>query len=48
LAFTGFGVTLVGLTFGPLAIVGIAVALIAIGATTLRLGWRRNKALNSR
>jgi hypothetical protein len=48
LASTGFAVTLAGFTMGPLAMVGAAIALIAIGAIALRLGWRRNKALNSR
>ena len=48
LASTGFAVTFAGFTWGPLAIVGAAFALIAIGAVALRLGWRRNKELNSR
>jgi hypothetical protein len=48
LASTGFAVTLAGFTFGPVAMVGAAIALIAIGATALRLGWRRKRDLNSR
>jgi hypothetical protein len=37
-----------GFTFEPLAMVGAAIVLVAIGAAALRLGWRRKKALNSR
>jgi hypothetical protein len=48
LASTGFAVTLAGFTLGPIALVGAAIALVAIGALALRLGWRRNRSLNSR
>jgi hypothetical protein len=44
----GFAVTLVGFTFRPIAMVGAAIVLVAIGAVALRLGWRRKKVLNSR
>lgn len=48
LANTGIAITLGGLTLGPLGLVISAVALVAIGALMLRLGWRRRKALNAR
>jgi hypothetical protein len=48
LASTGLTQTHVGFTFEPLAMVGAAVLLVAVVATALRLGWRRNKVLNSR
>jgi hypothetical protein len=48
LASTGFAITIGGLTLGPLGLVGAATALVALGALSLRLGWRRGRELNAR
>lgn len=48
LASTGFAMTLGGLTLGPLGLVVAATTLVAVGAVSLRLGWRRGRELNAR
>jgi hypothetical protein len=48
LAYTGLGsVTIGGATFGQLWIVGFAVGLVVVGAGLTRLGYRRNKGINT-
>jgi hypothetical protein len=48
LASTGFAITLGGLTLGSIGLVVMAAALVAIGALSLRLGWRRGREVNAR
>jgi hypothetical protein len=47
LAATGVGtITVGGIAFGQLWILGLAVGIVAIGAVLVRVAWRRNKAIN--
>jgi hypothetical protein len=42
------GLTVAGIYFGQLALLGVAVALVGAGAVMLRLGWRRGKPVSDR
>lgn len=42
------GVTVAGIYFGQIALLGVAVGLVVVGAVALRLGWRRGKPVSSR
>jgi hypothetical protein len=49
LAYTGLGtITVGGVMFDQLWIAGIAAVLIVGGVTAIRVGWRRDRAVNHR
>lgn len=49
LAYTGAGtVTVAGIEFGQLWLVGIGVGLVVAGAILIRLGFRRSKTVGAR
>ncbi|MFF7881010.1 hypothetical protein ACH40F_07970 [Streptomyces sp. NPDC020794] len=47
LAATGAGtLTLGGIAFAQLWLLGAALALVTLGAVAIRIGWRRNKGIS--